>query len=91
MKINLEARTELVEECQTASIEIVTDPNDKEKKMAVQVPCRKIGNDGYCTVYYWPYDKWRSGCPMSDRMEEETVKQKLNPLKASKRAQQSKG
>ena len=91
MAVNLKDRKEIVEQCNTAAIEVVSDKEDKDKKILTNVPCRRI--DGkFCSTYLYPAAKWRtSRCPFAERIENEAVQQKLNPLKASKRAQTGKG
>jgi hypothetical protein len=48
-----------------------------------------VGDTAYCSVYPNPASRWRSGtCVMATHVKRniEEIKQKINPLKASKRA-----
>ena len=85
MKVSLEDRTPIVEQCLTAGITIVPDENDKEKKIEKKIPCKRIDGN-LCSVYLHPDKKWISrACPMADRAVVEEISKMINPLKASKR------
>ena len=84
MKINLDERTPIVEQCETAGIILVPDKKDKDKRVEQKVPCRKIDGE-FCSVYLFPSRKWTRGCPMADRVALEATEKMINPLKASKR------
>jgi hypothetical protein len=44
-----------------------------------------------CIAYYNPKEKQRLGCALaSNKVQEETTKKKINPLKASKRKKKGK-
>ncbi len=43
-----------------------------------------------CTVYQFPVKKWSLGCPLAKKELTPEEEQKLNPLKASKRAARKK-
>jgi hypothetical protein len=85
MKVNLEERTPIVEDCKEAGITLVPDPKDKEKKIERKVPCKRISGE-FCSVYLWPSKKWAvHACPMADKAVVEEKSKMINPLKASKR------
>ncbi len=85
-KLDLEKRTQIIEQCKTAGLSIVSDPKEKDKKIAVNVPCTRMAGD-YCKVYLNPEVKWKyRSCPFSQEAITEEQERMLNPLKASKRA-----
>ena len=91
MKKLREERLPVVEQCQTAGLSLAPDPKNKDNKIEARIPCRKIEGD-LCRVYINPRSKWYgSGCPMQQRHIVEEDIAKINPLKASKRAQTQKG
>jgi hypothetical protein len=85
-QLKLTDRTPIVEQCKTAGLSIIPDPKDKEKKIAVNIPCNRIDGE-YCTTYLYPSAKWRTyPCPFSQSEVTEAQERMLNPIKASKRA-----
>jgi hypothetical protein len=91
VELDMSKRTEIVEQCNTAALQIINDKEDKDKKIITKVPCKRIEGT-VCSTYLYPNAKWRNGsCPFAERVENEALQHKLNPLKASKRAQTGKG
>jgi hypothetical protein len=83
-------RKPIVEQCRTAGLSIVPNPQNKDKKIAVRVPCTRIDGE-FCSTYLYPEVKWRTyACPFSQKDVTEQQERMLNPLKASKRGETSK-
>ena len=86
MKLNKDERTPIVDQCKTASLSIIPDPKNKEKKIAIKVACPRIDGE-FCSTYLFPDKKWSTRkCPFSQEEVTEEQERMLNPLKASKRA-----
>jgi hypothetical protein len=93
-------RQPIVIQCMTAALEVMPDPKNKDKKISIQVPCKRIDGDYktavceegeapllLCTTYETPTIKWRVGaCPFAQKAPTKDQERMLNPLKASKRA-----
>lgn len=86
----------IVEECRTAQIMKVQEKGSdgKEKEVDKRIPCSRImsNKNEMCSVYINPAAIWNSSpCPFAGKMKTEVKQEKINPLKASKRAAGKKG
>ena len=79
-------RFPVVANCLAREIEIEENKYGKVEMKKIQLPdCDKM-LDGVCISYENPSAMWRLGCPLaSNKVTTAEQKQKLNPIKHSKR------